>query len=164
MGASHGIGHQLSPLGRGVRRGETSPASLPAVSKFSKIVNGGDQLDPLGLWHGETSCVLLPAVCKFNKSVNEEQQRVVMNTLWGMEIVSKGGEMDGIWKEWMDLGDMLDALLIELGMPRSLRQVGVGKEKWDVLANQSLNDLWCKTNPVQLTEESQVKQILALCA
>ena len=129
MGASHGIGHQLGPLGVG---------------------------------HGETSCVLLPAVCKFNKHVNGEQQRVVMDTLWGKEIAGSG-IMDGIWVEEMDLGDMLDALFKELGMPRSLRQVGLGREKWDVLAKGSLNDRWCKTNPVKLTDEGQVKQILALC-
>ncbi len=41
MGASHGIGHQLGPLGVG--HGETSCILLPAVCKYNITVNGEQQ-------------------------------------------------------------------------------------------------------------------------
>jgi alcohol dehydrogenase class IV len=61
-----------------------------------------------------------------------------------------------------DLGDVLDALFRELGMPRSLSDVHVGRDKLDELAANSLHDRWCKSNPVPLTEKSQVLEILEM--
>ncbi|PIG90164.1 Fe-containing alcohol dehydrogenase [Aspergillus arachidicola] len=107
LGASHGIGHQLGPLGVG---------------------------------HGETSCVLLPAV-------------------W---VVGEVLERRGLDATKVDLGDVLDAVIRELGMRRSLKDVGVGRDQLDQLAENSLHDRWCKTNPVPLTEKSQILEILEM--
>lgn len=128
MGASHGIGHQLGPLGVG---------------------------------HGETSCINLPAVCKYNASVNEKQQKKVRDVLWAELEVAKVLKDRGL-AETADLGDMLDAIISELGMPRSLKDVGVGDDKFDLLAENSLSDRWCATNPIPLTEKSQVMEILQM--
>ena len=54
-----------------------------------------------------------------------------------------------------DLGDVLDAVIRELGMPQSLKDVGVGREKLDGLAENSLHDRWCISNPVSLREKYQ---------
>lgn len=62
----------------------------------------------------------------------------------------------------VDLGDVLDAVIRELGMPRSLREVGVGRDQLDGLAENSLHDRWCQTNPVPLKEKSQVLEILEM--
>ena len=59
-----------------------------------------------------------------------------------------------------DLGDVLDAVIRELGMLRSLKDVGVGREKLDGLAENSLHDRWCISNPVSLREKGQVLEIL----
>ncbi|KAJ5894971.1 hypothetical protein N7495_006662 [Penicillium taxi] len=125
LGASHGIGHQLGPLGVG---------------------------------HGETSCILLPAVCKFNAAydANRGRQEHVRKLLIHEPAVL------GVLKERSvdiakaDLGDVLDAIIRELGMPRSLRDV------LDGLAEHSLDDRWCKTNPVPLKEKGQVLEILEM--
>ncbi|KAF2837049.1 putative Fe-containing alcohol dehydrogenase [Patellaria atrata CBS 101060] len=132
LGASHGIGHQLGPLGVG---------------------------------HGETSCILLPAVCKFNmrhaaKDNLVRKQRTVSDALWGLKDVVQVLERRGLEREQADLGDLLDVVISELGMPRSLKDVGVGREKLDALARNSLDDKWCKTNAVPLTEKNQVMEIL----
>lgn len=127
LGASHGIGHQLGPLGVG---------------------------------HGETSCILLPAVCKYNAKVNEEKQKVVEEILWDQAEVATILEEKGLQRKTSDLGDILDCVISQLGMPRSLKTVGVGKDKLDLLAENSLNDKWCHTNPIPLENKVQVLEIL----
>lgn len=129
LGASHGIGHQLGPLGVG---------------------------------HGETSCICLPAVCKYNVSANAEQQAKVCKVLWEEGTVAEVLRWRGLEDGRADLGDVLDAVISELGMPRSLRDVGVGPEKMDLLAENSLHDEWCKKNPTPLTEKAQVMEILEM--
>jgi alcohol dehydrogenase class IV len=131
LGASHGIGHQLGPLGVG---------------------------------HGETSCILLPAVCKFNAKhgANREQQERVRQFLVRNAEVARVLRDRGVDASSADLGDVLDAVIRELGMPRSLMVVGVGRDALDELAANSLHDRWCKTNPVPLTEKGQVLEILEM--
>ncbi|KAL2848173.1 alcohol dehydrogenase [Aspergillus pseudoustus] len=129
LGASHGIGHQLGPLGVG---------------------------------HGETSCILLPAVCKYNArhNANNDRQTRLRDFLLKQTIVTQVLESRGLKKEDVDLGDVLHAVIRELGMPRSLGEVGVGRDKLDGLAQNSLHDRWCRTNPVPLNEKEQVLEIL----
>ena len=129
MGASHGIGHQLGPLGVG---------------------------------HGETSCIMLPAVCKWNKIINSTQQQKVLDILWGEPSVKLVLQKRHLEQDKNDLGDALDIIFRELGMPRSLKDVGVGSDKLDALATGSLQDRWCKTNPIPLEAKEQVMEILQL--
>lgn len=129
LGASHGIGHQLGPLGVG---------------------------------HGETSCICLPAVCKYNISANAAQQAKVCKVLWGEGTVAEVLKVRGLLEDEADLGNLLNAVISELGMPRSLKDVGVGQDKMDLLAENSLHDEWCKKNPRPLTEKSQVMEILEM--
>ncbi|KAI0477845.1 hypothetical protein GGR56DRAFT_429375 [Xylariaceae sp. FL0804] len=42
----------------------------------------------------------------------------------------------------------LRAVFDELGMSKSLKDVGVGRDRWDRLDENSLAGSWCKTNPV----------------
>ncbi|KAL4805199.1 alcohol dehydrogenase [Aspergillus unguis] len=129
LGASHGIGHQLGPLGVG---------------------------------HGETSCILLPAVCKYNAkyNANNDKQARLREFLLKQETVVEVIKSRGLDQQKADLGDILDVLFRELGMPRSLGEVGVGKDKLDGLAVNSLKDRWCRSNPVPLDRKEQVLEIL----
>ena len=61
-----------------------------------------------------------------------------------------------------DLGDILDAVIRELGMPRSLADVGIGRDQLEMLAENSLHDPLCQSNPVPLTQKSQVLEILEM--
>ncbi|MCJ1404045.1 hypothetical protein MMC11_007269 [Xylographa trunciseda] len=131
LGASHGIGHQLGPLGVG---------------------------------HGETSCILLPAVCKYNAKhrANLHQQEKALDILLEIPEVRKALDSAHLATPDADLGGVLDVVIRELGMPRSLKDVGVGREKLDGLAENSLHDRWCVTNPVPLERKGQVLEILEM--
>ena len=120
----------------------------------------GHQLGPLGVGHGETSCILLPSVCKYNASVNKSQQDIAIEILWSQSQVRDMLERRGLEKGKDDLGSLLDAIIRELGMPRDLRTVGVGRDKLETLAEHSLDDKWCRTNPRPLTDKKQVLEIL----
>ena len=129
LGASHGIGHQLGPLGVG---------------------------------HGETSCIMLPSVCKYNARTNPDQQTKVRNVFWQDDVVKQVLQNHGLQEQTADLGDCLKAIVNELGLPGCLRDVGVKEDKFDMLAENSLSDFCCKTNPIPLKEKKQVIEILKM--
>lgn len=133
MGGSHGIGHQLGPLGVG---------------------------------HGETSCILLPAVLKYNYSHGDDKvkklQQKVLDIFWNEKAIAEVLENKGLEKKVADAGDVVGAVISELGMPRTLKDVGIGRDKLDGLADNSMKDRWLATNAVPLTEKSQVLEILEM--
>ncbi|KAK5048667.1 hypothetical protein LTR84_005758 [Exophiala bonariae] len=119
----------------------------------------GHQLGPLGVPHGETSCIMLPAVCRFNalKGANVEQQDQLAEAL--LRIV----EVSELMKDrTSDLAAILDSFIAVLGLPRTLSEVGIGKVVFETLAENTLTDMWAKTNPVPLMEKQDVLEILEL--
>ena len=122
------------------------------------------QLGPLGVGHGVTSCILLPAVCKYNaaQGANNERQKFVRDVLFSDATVVKAVQARGLSDP--DLGDILDVIIRELELPRTLKDVGIGPDKLDLLAGNSLEDIWIKTNPVPITEIAQVMEILEAVA
>lgn len=100
---------------------------------------------------------------KFNKKVNADRQDIVAQALWGDEIVAKVLERHSLAKETADLGDLMDAIIRELGFPRTLKAYGVGREKLDVIAESALQDYLCRMNAIPLTEKGQVLEILEMC-
>lgn len=137
MGGSHGIGHQLGPLGVG---------------------------------HGETSCIMLPHVLKYNAKhgSNDEKviegQRKVLEVLWEEDTVKEVLKRNGLERETSDAGDVVGAIVRELGMPRKLKDVGVKREHLDALADNCLKDRWLPTNAVPLTSKEQVLEVLEMAA
>jgi len=99
--------------------------------------------------HGHTSCIMLPAVMRWNKTVNAERQALVAAAM------GHPGE---------DAGDVLDALIRVLGMPRSLREVGVGPDQFDRIASQAMGTPWVPRNPRKIDGPAQVREILELAA
>jgi alcohol dehydrogenase class IV len=65
-------------------------------------------------------------------------------------------------KSGPDLGDILDAVIRELGLPRTLKAVDVGRDKLDALAENSLKDHRIKTNALPITEKGQVMEMLEM--
>jgi alcohol dehydrogenase class IV len=122
----------------------------------------GHQLGPLGVGHGETSCILLPAVCKFNakKGVNNDQQKRTLEVLVRQQPVKELMQKSGNTVKDQDLGDILDLIIRELEMPRTLSDVGIGSDQLPGLAKNSLNDIWIKTNAYKITKEEEVMEIL----
>ena len=124
----------------------------------------GHMLGPLGVGHGETSCILLPAVCKYNAAhkANVERQQAIIDILWSLKETRPVLERGGLKEGTADLGDMLDAVVRELGMPRTLKEVKIGRDKLDSLAENSLHDPFLVTNPVSITKKEQVLEILEM--
>jgi len=111
MGGSHGIGHQLGPLGVG---------------------------------HGETSCIMLPAILKYNYLHGDEKikklQQKVLDALWGEKAVAEVLKSKGLEKEIADAGDVVGTVVSELGMPRTLKDVGVEPSQLAALADNCLKE------------------------
>ena len=115
--------------------------------------------------HGETSCVLMPAVQKWNAShgADMKRQNIVCSVLWDIPEAKATFEAHGLSPLTADLGDLLDAFLRELDMPRSLSSVGIGEEQFQALAESSMKDAWMATNPVPITSPQSTLEILDMC-
>ncbi|KAF7532959.1 hypothetical protein G7054_g7477 [Neopestalotiopsis clavispora] len=134
LGASHGIGHQLGPLGVG--HGETSCVMLAHVLKYN--------------WQ------------RGDDHVRRNLQRVV-DVFWKDTSVVEVLEARGLRKESADPGDLVGAFVAALGLPTTLGHFGIGEDKFDDLAEVSLHD-WCtEENPIKLDKE-QVLNMLRLAA
>jgi maleylacetate reductase len=95
--------------------------------------------------HGYTSCVMLPHVLRFNQSVNAVRQTWVSEAL-GLPA--------------MPAADAVAALIASLGLPATLRSVGVKPEQLDSIARQSMHDRWVHTNPRKIDGPAVVRQLL----
>jgi maleylacetate reductase len=99
--------------------------------------------------HGHTSCIMLSAVMRWNKPVNAERQALVAAAM---------GHPGG------DAGDVLDAFIAGLGMPRSLGAVKIGPESFARIAEQAMDTPWVPRNPRPIAGPAQVREILELAA
>lgn len=130
----------------------------------------GHQLGPLGVPHGITSCILCPAVMKYNLaygSANPDipaRQKKVRDILWSEPAVAKVFESSGLSHETADLGDLLDAIIRALGLPRTLKELDVSQDKIPSLSKRALDDFWAPTNPIPLKRPEQVSEILTVVA
>ena len=95
--------------------------------------------------HGYTSCVMLPVVLRYNEPVNAERQRWVSSAL---------GRPDD------SAGDAVAALIASLGLPGTLRDVGVKQEQLDAIAVGSMHDRWVHTNPRKIEGPPAVRALL----
>lgn len=140
-------------------------ANLSLTSLYLSVWKGashgiGHQLGPFGVGHGETSCILLPAVCKYNASVNYAKQNDLKEVI--LEQPSVHRYLPDLLEGNGDLGDVLRTIFDALGMPRTLKEVGVGREKLSELARNSLKDHYCHTNPKSLETEDDVLRLLEM--
>ena len=95
--------------------------------------------------HGYTSCIMLPHVLRFNEPVNAERQKWVSAAL--------GRDHDSA-------GDAVAALIASLGLPATLRDVGVKPQQLDTIASGSMHDRWVHTNPRKIDGPSAVRALL----
>lgn len=104
-----------------------------------------------------------PAVMRYNKSVNAHRQEICTAVLWENQLVASVLEARGLKSSTSDLGDCLDMLFRELGVPRSLKEVGFeGDEKLKAAAASTLMDHFAPTNPRPLVDAAEVEKILRM--
>lgn len=111
----------------------------------------------------ETTCVCLPAVQKYNAKVNADQQSKVLTVLWAEPVIAEVLRGHSLVEAQADLGDALDAIIRELGFPRSLKAYGIGRDKLEQIAQSSIGDICCKWNAIPLEKPEQVLEILEMC-
>jgi maleylacetate reductase len=63
-----------------------------------------------------------------------------------------------------DAGDVLDAFIAGLGMPRSLGAVEIGPENFDRMAEAAMKTPWVPRNPRPIAGPAEVREILELAA
>jgi maleylacetate reductase len=97
--------------------------------------------------HGETSCVMLPAVMQWNQSSNPDRQSMIAASL--------GHQAGGA-------SAALAELIAELGLPRTLRDVGVSRADFSTIAQKALGDILVKSNPRPVRGASDIEEILEL--
>ena len=95
--------------------------------------------------HGYTSCVMAPFVQAYNVEVNAHRQKRISACLGDS---SKSAS------------ELLDTLIRGLGMPRSLREVGVTENQLQLIADYTLEDICGRTNPRPINKSADVMSIL----
>ena len=95
--------------------------------------------------HGYTSCIMLPHVLRFNEPVNAERQKWVSEALGHPELSA---------------ADAVAALIAGLGLPGTLRAVGVQADQLDPVAAGSMHDRWIHSNPRQIEGPATVRMLL----
>jgi alcohol dehydrogenase class IV len=102
-----------------------------------------------GVPHGYTSCITAPGVQAWNATHAGERQRRISAALGAPE---------------RPAAELLDALIRELGLPRTLGEVGVAPEHLGAIAEATLHDMWAATNPRPLATREDVLEILQAAA
>ena len=153
----------LRLLGRGLRAVKKDPADLDArldcqLGAWMSIIGSSAGVHKgashgighvlggtAGVPHGYTSCVMLPHVLRFNQSVNAAQQQRVSEAL---------GHPD------KPACEVVAELVAQLGLPRTLREVGVPAPMLDLIARNAMHDRLIHTNPRKIHGPEDVWRIL----
>jgi alcohol dehydrogenase class IV len=98
-----------------------------------------------GVPHGYTSCVMLPYVMAWNAEANPERQALVSDCF----------DAPG-----RPAGELLDAFIRGLGLPRTLPEVGVGESDFAEIARFTLMDPLTRLNPRPVETVEDVLPVL----
>lgn len=155
--------HALRLLGKGLRASKANAADLAArldcqlgawmsiIGSSAGVTKGashgiGHALGGTGgVSHGYTSCVMLPHVLRFNHPVNAERQA------WVSEALGAPGR---------PAADVVAELIADLGLPRTLRDVGLSADMLDQIAEAAMHDRLVHTNPRKISGPAVVRELL----
>src|SRR4051812_1360669 len=102
-----------------------------------------------GVPHGHTSCIMLPAVMRWNRTADGGRQALVAAAMGQSGAAA---------------GDLLDAFIGGLGMPRRLAAVQIGRDAFPRIAEEAMRTPWVPRNPRPIPGPAQVMEILDLAA
>jgi maleylacetate reductase len=132
------FGMWLAISGAGAGRG------LGASHAIGHTLGGG-----YGVPHGITSCVTLPAVLKWNEAAGTERQALVA------ELMGAGGH---------SASEAVRRLAAGLGLPTDLKSVGIGRDKFQAIAEHTMHDAGVRANPRPIEGSQDIVEILELAA
>ena len=98
-----------------------------------------------------------------NNSEILRRQNNVKDILWSEHQVAQTLKDSRLDQNSSDLGDALDVIIRTLGLPRTLKEMGISKDVIPKLSERSLADFWSPTNPIPLVKAEQVQEILEMC-
>lgn len=104
--------------------------------------------------HGYTSCVMLPYVMAFNLPVTQEQQAKVAKLMGVPTDLLTSAEAAAV------AGHAVQAFVRSLGLPTTLKEVGVEEKDLFGIATDAMKDLIVATNPRPVTSVEQVVELL----
>lgn len=120
------------------------------VSKGASHAIGHILGGSFGVSHGHTSCVMLPHVMRWNLSKDtEKRQRLVSEAMGDAQ---------------RPASDVIQDFIRDLGMPSTLKEVGVTEADFQRCAELSMHDRWIHTNPRPIKGPEDVLEILKLAA
>lgn len=99
--------------------------------------------------HGYTSCVMAPYVLAWNAEFDDSRQKCIPELLGDAA---------------MSASEALDQFIRRLGMPRTLREVGVSEDQFERIAEYTMLDIWGRTNPRPIKSPSDIMEILRRAA
>ncbi len=99
--------------------------------------------------HGYTSCVMLPSVLRWNAPANAQRQALVS---------------DAMGQPGQPAAEVVAAFIAALGMPRTLKDVGITEDMFERIAEAALLDYCLYTNPRKVGGTADVVDILRLAA
>jgi len=96
--------------------------------------------------HGLTSCVILPSVLRFNgPAIAPEKREMLCDAL---------GDASG------SAADFVHSFIRSLGLPSQIRECNVKKDMLPVIAELCMKESWIYSNPREISESSDILQIL----
>lgn len=101
-----------------------------------------------GVPHGITSCVILPAVLAWNAAAGTERQEIISRI-----IGAKGRASEAV-----------AGFVRELGLPSTLKAVGVSRGDFQAIAEHTMHDAGVRTNPRPISGPEDIVEILELAA
>ena len=93
--------------------------------------------------HGVCNALLLPHVERFNQQAAKERLDEI-----GAILGKNNADLAGL-----DVIDAITKLARIVGIPKSLKELGVKEEDFSVLADNALKDVCGLTNPIQANKE-----------
>ena len=104
--------------------------------------------------HGYTSCVSQPYVMEYNRPASAAKQALLARAA-GHDV---GGMSDEAAAELA--ARAVDEFILGLGMPHRMRELEIPEDDLPEIADLVLEDRGCRTNAIQITEASQVLEVL----
>lgn len=99
--------------------------------------------------HGYCSCVMSPFVLEWNARYDDSRQQRILSKLDGQHETA---------------AEALNAFIKNLGMPRTLAEVGVDPSRFQQIAEYTLLDIWGRTNPRPVKSADDILEILHMAA
>ncbi len=104
--------------------------------------------------HGYTSCVTQPYVMEYNRPASAAKQALLARAA-GLDTQGLSDEAAAV-----AAARAVDRFILDLGMPHRLRDLGVPRGDFPDIAQLTIGDGGCLTNPVPITKVEQVMEVL----